>query len=372
MPKPHARTRSFKRRKSTAEGLRESSRCRIVIIGVGGAGNNIVSRLMDVGITDAECIAVNTDLQQLSASKANEKVLIGEKTNKSKGADGDPEIGRRAAKESQALIQNLLNNVDVVFVTAGLGGGTGTGAAPIVAEIARGKGAVVVGVATTPFKTEKERMERAIRALEDMQRVCDTLIVVDNNKILEKIPRLQPSEAFKVTDQMVANLIKEIVETISAPNLINLDFADFKTVVRKGGLAVVGMGQSDAPNRAEEAVRIALGSPLFDMRLASATGALVHVSGDNQLTIEEANRVGEIVTEIMGHKTSVVWGAKVDPDTDGFLKVTLVMTGVHSPYTLSWLENIMPKLDDLESPYGEPEKTLPIDLGLDQIEDFEE
>lgn len=352
MAKPHARASCSAVRKDAFERLREPSRCRILIIGVGEAGNNIVNRLMEMGVAGAKCVAVNADFQHFGVSNATKK-------------------GRTTIEESGALIVNLLSNVDVVFVTASLGGVTGAAAASAIAKIARGKGSVVVGVVTTRFETKKERTERAIVALEDMQRACDTVVVVDDNKIIEGFPRLQPSEAFKVADQVLANLIRGIVETISAPSLIKLDFADFKNVVRKGGFAVVSIGESDAPNRAEEAVRNALGNPLLDIDYAEATGALVHVSGDNQMTIEEANRVGEIVTEIIGNKASVVWGAKVDPKTEGFLKVTLVMTGMRSPY-ISWFGSIVPKLYDLESSYAEPEKALPIDLSLDQIENFGE
>jgi len=195
--------------------------------------------------------------------------------------------------------------------------------------------------------------------------------VIDNNKLMQLVPQLPINEAFRVADQVLANMIKGIVETISAPSLINLDFADFKTIVRRGGVAVVGVGESDAPNRAEEAVRDALKSPLLDVDYVGATGALIHVTGDTQMTIEEANRVGEIVTEMMGNNALVIWGARVNPNTDGVLKVTLVMTGVHSPYVLSGFGTMVPQLYDIES-CSEPEKPLPIDLGLDQIENFEE
>jgi cell division protein FtsZ len=340
-------------RKDAFERLREPSRRRILIIGVGESGNNIVNRLMETGVAGAKCVGVNADFRHFGVSNATKK-------------------GRTTIEESESRAIKLLNNVDVVFVTASLNGVTGAAAAPAIAKIARGKGAVVVGVMTTQFETEEERTEHAIVALEDMQRACDTVVVVDSNKIIEGLPRLPPSEAFKVADHALANLIKGIVETISAPSLIKLDFADFKNVVRKGGFAVVRIGESDAPNRAEEAVRNALGNALLDIDYPEATGALVHISGDNQMTIEEANRVGEIVTEIIGNKASVVWGAKVDSKTEGFLKVTLVMTGMRSPYILSWFGSIMPKLYNLESSYAEPEKALPIDLSLDQIENFGE
>jgi len=354
------------------DGVREPGRYRIVVLGIGGAGNNTINRLVEAGVAGAECIAINTDLKHLNAVRATQKMLIGEQVTRGRGAGGDLKVGRAAIEESKKLMDELLNGVDVAFIAAGLGGGTGTTAAPVVAEMARRRGAIVVGVVTTPFRMEKGKIECAASALNEMRRACDTVVVIDNDKLLELVPHLPMNEAFQIADQLLANIIKGIVETISTPSLINLDFADFRTVVRKGGVALVGVGESDAPNRAEEAVRNALKSPLLDVDFAGATGALIHVCGDNHMTIEEANRVGEIVTEMMGHDALVIWGARTNQSTDGFLKVTLVMTGLHSPKILGGIGNIMSKLYDIESSYSEPEKQLPVDLGLDQIENFEE
>ena len=351
------------------EGIRQPGYCHIVVIGVGGAGNNTVSRLMETGATTAECIAINTDALHLNASRANQKLLIGEKLTKGLGVGGNPKLGRAAIEESRKHIEELLTGVDIAFITAGLGGGTGTGAAPIIAEIARRKGAITVGVVTTPFRIEKGRSEYAAIALNEMRRQCDTVVVIDNNKLMQLVPQLPIGEAFRVADQVLANMIKGIVETISTPSLINLDFADFKTIVSRGGVAVVGVGESDAPNRAEEAVRNALRTPLLDVDYAGATGALIHVTGDNQMTIEEANRVGEIVTEMMDCNALVIWGARVNPQQNGKLKVTLVMTGVNSPHILSGFGTIAPQLFNLE-PHAGPEKQLDLKLDLYQMENF--
>jgi len=351
------------------KGIRPPGYCRIMVLGVGGAGNNTITRLMEMGITGAECVAINTDILHLNASRAHQKILIGEKLTRGLGVGGNPVLGRKAIEESQAQIEELLTDVDIAFITAGLGGGTGTGAAPVIAEMARRKGAITVGVVTTPFRIEKGRMEPAAHALTEMRRHCDTVVVIDNNKLMQLVPQLPINEAFRVADQVLANMIKGIVETISAPSLINLDFADFKTVVKRGGVAVVGVGESDAPNRAEEAVRNALRNPLLDVDYAGATGALIHVSGDSQMTIEEANRVGEIVTEMMDEEALVIWGARVNPDLAGTLRVTLVMTGVNSPHLLSGFGAIAPQLYNLE-PYAEPEKPLQIELNLYQLENF--
>jgi len=352
------------------EGLREPGCCRIMVLGVGGAGNNTVNRLMETGIIGAECIAINTDVQHLNAVHASHKVLIGEKTTQGLGSGGDPRVGRAAIEESKEKVEKLIQDVDIVFVTAGLGGGTGTGAAPVVAEIARRLGAIVVGVVTTPFRIEKGRIFYAAQGLNAMRRSCDTVIVIDNNKLMESVPQLPLNEAFAVADNVLANMVKGIVETISTPSLVNLDFADFRTIVKRGGVAVVGIGESDAPNRAEEAVRRALRSPLIDIDYAGATGAMIHVSGDGQMTIEEANRVGEIITEVMSDESLVIWGARVNPDMAGVLRVTLVMTGVRSPNLLSGFGTIAPRIFNIE-PQAEPEKTLNVDLGLDQLESLE-
>jgi cell division protein FtsZ len=349
------------------EEIRPPSFCRMLVLGVGGAGNNTVTRLMEMGIVGAECIAINTDALHLNISKAHRKILIGEKLTKGLGVGGDPQLGRAAIEESRKRIEELLNGADIVFITAGLGGGTGTGAAPVIAEIAKKKGALTVGVVTTPFRIEKGRIEYAAQALTEMRRHCDTVVVIDNNKLIHLAPNMPINEAFKIADQVLANMIKGIVETISAPSLINLDFADFKTIVKRGGLAVIGVGESDAPNRAEEAVRNALRNPLLDVDYAGAKGALIHVSGDAQMTIEEANRVGEIVTEMMDDDALVIWGARVNPEMDGKLKVTLVLTGVNSPYIPSGLGAIAPQLFNLE-PYAELEKPLGIKLDLYQME----
>jgi len=349
------------------DGVKQPDHCRVLVIGVGGAGNNTVSRLTEMSATGIEGIAINTDALHLRVSKANRKILIGEKLTQGLGVGGDPKLGRAAIEESRQTVEELLADVDIVFVTAGLGGGTGTGAAPAVAEMARRKGAIVVGVVTTPFRIEKGRMQFANNALTEMRRQCDTVVVIDNNKLMQLVPQLPISEAFKVADQVLAKMIKGIVETISEPSLINLDFADFKTIVKRGGMAIVGVGESDAPNRAEEAVRNALRSPLLDVDYAGATGALIHVTGDNQMTIEEANRVGEIVTEMMDDNALVIWGARVSPEQAGKLKVTLVMTGVNSPHIMGGFGSIAPQLFNME-PHSEPEEHLDLDLDIYQME----
>lgn len=329
--------------------------CRILVIGVGEAGNNVVTRLRNTGISGAECIAVNKDPVYLSNRRTS---------------GGDLKLELATIEKNKKRIEDLLAEVDITFITAGLEGGTETGVAPVIAEIARRKGAVTVGLVAVPFRIEKGRLGHAAQALTEMRRKCDTVVVIDHNKLLQLVSQLPGSESSGVGDQFLANMIKGITETISTPSLINLDFADFKNIVRRSGVAVVGVGESDAPNRAEEAVKNALASLLLDIDYAGATGALVFVSGDNQMTIEEANRVGEVVTEVMDDNASVMWGARVNPELDGVLGVTLLMTGGKSSRLLSGLGTIAPQLFNME-PYVEPERSLDIDLNLYQMENFQ-
>ena len=344
--------------------------CRIMVLGIGGAGNRTVSRLNEKGLRGCECVAINTDLHDLNSVHAARKVLIGEGVTRGLSAGGNPRIGREAAEQSKVHIESLLESVDVAFVVAGLGGGTGSGAAPVVADIAHQRGAIVVGVVTTPLRTESERLETASRSLKELTSVCDTIVLMDNNKFGDSTLRVPAAEAFSLADSAMVNLIEGIVESISLPNLVNLNLADFRNIVGKGGLGIVGVGKSGAPsqNRAEEAVRNALGSPLFDVDYAEAKGALIHVTGGPSMTVEEAKHVEQIVSNMIGHDARVGWGANIDPSFEDGLEVTIVMTGMRSPRLLSGLGNMLSELYDVESSFPSHEKPLQIDLGLDQIE----
>ncbi len=373
MARQRRQTRASKPAKArrTKSKILSEPRCRIAILGVGGAGNKIIGQLGCNGVSGAECTAINTDLKDLNSVGAVRKVLIGEKVTCGLSAGGNPETGKAAAYESRALLESLVDNVDVAFVVVGVGGGTGTGAAPVVAEVARSKGAAVVGVVATPFNNDEYRSGFVTDALDDMRRACDTIVVVDNDRILKSIHTLPPAEACKLVDQSIANMIEGIVETLSEPSMINLDVADFKTIVKEGGMAAFAVGESKSLNRAEEAVQNALSTSLFNVDYAGATGALIQVSGDPNMTIQEVDRVKELVENKMGGNARVAWGARVSPDREGSLRVTLVMTGVNSLHTHG-LRNMMPELYDIEQSQSEHEKSLPIDLGLDQIECFEE
>ncbi|RJS90521.1 cell division protein FtsZ [Candidatus Bathyarchaeota archaeon] len=357
----------YTRHEVTERGLIEPGRCRILILGVGGAGNNTLDRLMRLGVGGAECIAINTDIQHLEMIHADKKVLIGEKVTRGLGAGGKPKVGREAILESRRKIENLVEGVDIAFVTAGMGGGTGTGAAPVVAEICKRKGAIVVGVITMPFRHEKGRIDFAVQGLTEMRRATDTTVIIDNNKLMDLVPQLPINDAFTLADEILANMVKGIVETIALPSLINLDFADFKTIMEQGDVAIVGLGESDAPNRAEEAARNAMSHFLLDVDYEGANGALIHISGGKDLTLGEAVRTAEIVTEMMDEKAMVIWGARVDPSLGDLLRVTLVLTGIRSPQILGGYRFPRTELFNLE-PYAGPEEPLKIDLGLYQME----
>jgi cell division protein FtsZ len=349
------------------EGLREPGFAKIMVLGVGGAGNNTVNRLMETGIIGAECVAINTDRQHLDAVHACHKFLIGEKTTRGLGAGADPYVGRMAMEESKQKISSFLHNADVIFIAAGMGGGTGTAAAPIIAEMGRERGAIVVGVVTMPFRHERARLTVAAQGLSEMRRFCDTVVVIDNNKLMELVPQLPINEAFNVADGILANMVGGITNIISMPSLINLDFADFRTIIRRGGLALVGIGESDAPNRAEEAVRSALQCPLLDVNYDGAHGALIHVSGNDSLTLAEASQVAEIVTERLDEEALVIWGARIDERLDKSMKVTLVLTGIDSPYIYTGYTGIPSDLDNAETDL-EFDQRINLDLRLEQLE----
>jgi len=358
---------SWTRHEIDSKGLRRPGECKIIIIGVGGCGNNTIDRLMKSGMGGAECIAINTDVQHLNNIHADKKLLIGEKLTRGLGAGNMPEVGKDAMIESADMIERLVAGTDIVFITAGMGGGTGTGAAPVVAEIAKERGAIVVGVITMPFRHEKGRLDYAREGLNKIRKATHTTVIIDNNKLMDLVPQLPINTAFTFADSILANMVKGIVETIALPSLINLDFADFRTIMTKGDVAIVGMGQSNSPDRAEEAARNALEHMLLDVDYSGADGALIHVSGGPDMSLGEAVRAAECVTEMMDDKAMVIWGSRVDPDMNDMLRVTLVLTGIRSPQLVSGFEVPQVKLYQME-PMAGPEKPLGIELGLYDIE----
>ena len=325
--------------KDLHNGLREPGCARIVVMGCGGGGCNTVDRLKKLEVEGAECIAVNTDQQHLSQVKADRYILIGRHITRGLGAGGYPEIGAASAEESRKELTEVLRDADLVFVAAGLGGGTGTGAAPTIAEIAKESDAIVVGVVTTPFEVERARNEKAREGLRNLRRHSDTVVVIDNNKLLEIAPQLPIDAAFSVADEVLARFVKGITETISLPSLINLDYADVRTIMTNGGVAMVGVGESGEKNRVEEAVKAALDCPLLELDITGATASLIHVSGGTDLTLEEATKGAEIVANRLASDAQVIWGARQDPALEGLIRVMLIVTGVQSPQVLGPHEN---------------------------------
>ena len=325
---------AFETAKGQTVGGVEVGQANIKVFGVGGSGNNMVNWLYQKGIKGAEILAANTDQQHLNMIQADHKFLIGKEVTKGLGCGGFPERGAEAAKESIAKIKDIFKGTDMVFVCAGMGGGTGTGAAPVVAQTAKDCGAIVIGTVTMPFKIERARVEKAEFGLEQLRRVSDTVIVIDNNRLVSIAGNLPIKQAFAVANELVATMIKGIVETIAVPSLVNLDYADVKAIMTNGGVAVIGVGSSDTNNRVQEAVNGALSNPLLDISYAGATGALIHVHGGPEMTLDEINQVGEKVTESLDPDANVIWGARVTDDMKGKLIVMTIVTGVKSPWVL--------------------------------------
>ncbi|MFT4326231.1 MAG: cell division protein FtsZ [Candidatus Woesearchaeota archaeon] len=306
----------------------------IKVIGCGGAGNNMVNWLYKKGVDGAEVIACNTDRQHLEVIEADKKFLIGKDITRGLGAGGYPQKGAEAAQESIQEIKESLKGSDMVFVCAGMGGGTGTGSAPIVANVARETGAIVIGTVTMPFGIERARVDKAEFGLMQLRDVSDTVIVIDNNRLVQIAGNLPIQQAFAVANELISTMIKGIVETIAVPSLVNVDYADVKAIMTGGGVAVIGVGSSDTNNRVEEAVNGALSNPLLDVSYEGATGSLIHIHGGPDLTLDDVNKIGELVTESMDSDANCIWGARVTDDMKGKLTVMTIMTGVNSPYVM--------------------------------------
>src|SRR3989338_7808886 len=316
---------------SAYDGL-DMSQANIKVIGVGGAGNNMVGWLYRKGIKGAEIIATNTDHQHLNITPSDRKFLIGKDCTRGLGCGGFPNKGAEAAQESLNQIKEALKTSDMVFVCAGMGGGTGTGAAPVVAQVAKDTGAIVIGTVTMPFNIERARCDKAEFGLQQLRQVCDTVIVIDNNRLVQIAGNLPIQQAFAVANELVATMIKGIVETIAVPSLVNLDYADVKAIMSNGGVAAIGVGTSDTENRVEEATKGALNNPLLDISYEGATGALIHVAGGPDMTLENINKVGELVTESLDDDANVIWGARVSDELKGRIIVMTIVTGVQSPW----------------------------------------
>lgn len=312
----------------------KAGKANIKVIGIGGCGCNMVTWLFNKSISGATVYGVNTDALHLSVTKADEKILIGKELTRGLGAGGMPRKGREAAKESLVDLKKSVSNADMVFVLAGLGGGTGTGAAPVVAQLAKETGAVVIAVVTMPFESEKARIDKAEFGLQELREVTDTCIVLDNNRLVDIAGQLPLEQAFAVANELVSTMVKGIVETITLPSLINLDYADVSAIMKNGGVAVIGIGESDAQDRVIEAVKQALTHPLLDVDYKGASGALIHITCGPDLKLEEFDLIGRTVSENLGPEANVIIGARISKDFMGKVRVITIMTGVKSPYVL--------------------------------------
>jgi len=307
----------------------------IKVVGCGGAGTNTISRCVASQITGAALVAINTDAQHLLLADAPHKVLIGKHLTRGLGAGSLPQIGEEASRESEQDIRAAMGHADMVFVTCGLGGGTGTGAAPVVAQLAKETGALTIGVVTLPFSVEGLiRMENAEHGLKRLRDICDTVIVIPNDKLLDIVPNLSLNAAFKVADEVLMRSIKGITEMITMPGLVNLDFADLKTVMKRGGVAMIGLGEAEGENKAVNAVVEALNSPLLEVDISEATGALVNVTGGEDMTISEAERVVEEIYSRVDPNARIIWGTTIDPALKRSIRAMLVITGVKSKQIL--------------------------------------
>ncbi|MBQ2652462.1 MAG: cell division protein FtsZ [Methanobrevibacter sp.] len=311
-------------------------RTNIFVVGAGGAGNNTISRLNEMGIEGATTIAVNTDAQDLFYCQSSKKILLGRQTSKGLGAGGEPTVGEECAEESEDEIRNELEGADMVFVTCGLGGGTGTGSAPIIAKIAKKLGALTVAVATMPFSAEGiKRRENAEQGLEKLQEAADTVIVIPNDKLLEVAPNLPLNKAFMVSDEILGRAVKGITELITKKGLVSLDFADIRSIMSGSGMAMIGMGESDSGDRALESVHEALSSPLLDIDISNATGALVNISGSSDLTLHEAEKIVQVVADKLDPEANIIWGTQIDESLQNMVRTTVVVSGIKSNYDIN-------------------------------------
>jgi len=308
---------------------------RIVVVGCGGAGNNTINRLYNIGVDGADTVALNTDKQHLKQIQADTKILVGKEQTKGLGAGGEPSVGEKATKQSASTIKEVLSDADMVFITAGMGGGTGTGAAPVVAEVAKDIGAVVMAMVSTPFDVERARLNAAKEGLDKLTAEADSVIVLDNNRLRDYVPNLPLGDAFSVMDQIIAETVKGISETITQPSLINLDYADMANIMDSGGVSVMLVGESKDKNKVDDVVDNAMEHALLDVDYRGATGGLVHITGGENLTLDEAQGISEKITARIRDNANLIWGARINEDYNDKVRVMAIMTGVQSDQLLS-------------------------------------
>jgi len=335
---------------------------KITVVGCGGAGGNTVTRMTEEGIHGAKLVAANTDAQHLADEvAADTKILIGRERTGGRGAGSVPKIGEEAAQENIGDIQHSISGSDMVFVTAGLGGGTGTGAAPVVAQAAQEAGALTISIVTIPFTAEGERRRaNADAGLERLRAVSDTVIVVPNDRLLDYAPSMPLQDAFKICDRVLMRSVKGMTELITKPGLVNVDFADVRTIMENGGVAMIGLGESDSENKAQDSIRSALRSPLLDVEFDGANSALVNVVGGPDMSIEEAEGVVEEIYDRIDPDARIIWGASVNQEFEGKMETMIVVTGVDSPQIYGKSE--------AEREREREEESAELDGGIDYVE----
>lgn len=334
----------------------------IKVIGVGGGGNNAVNRMIEHGVQGVEFIAVNTDAQALNLSKAEHKLQIGSKLTRGLGAGANPEIGRKAAEESREQIEEVLKGADMVFVTAGMGGGTGTGAAPVIASIAREQGALTVGVVTRPFSFEgRKRHTQAIGGIQAMKEAVDTLIVIPNDKLLQIVDKSTPMlEAFREADNVLRQGVQGISDLIATPGLINLDFADVKTIMSDKGSALMGIGISTGENRAVEAAKKAISSPLLETSIDGAKGVIMNITGGTNLSLYEVQEAADIVSSAADDEVNLIFGAVINEDLSDEIIVTVIATGFSDDVATGRIQPSRPTNNTLRAAQNQTQSQEPV------------
>jgi cell division protein FtsZ len=327
--------RAFTAQDEELQKILQGLKTNIKIIGCGGGGSNTVNRLAEAGIIGAELYAANTDAQHLLMTRAPHKILLGRRVTRGLGAGALPQVGEEAAREAEEDIKKAVAEADIVFITCGLGGGTGTGSAPFVAQMAKEAGALTIAICTYPFQAEGAiRAENAEWGLDRLRNLADTVIVIPNDRLLDIVPKLSLNAAFKVADEVLMRSIKGITEIVTKPGLVNLDFNDIKTVMKAGGVAMIGLGESDDDDRAVSAVMEAINSPLIEMDITEASAALVNVTGGADMTVTEAEQVAEIIQSKISSGARIIWGAAIDETLENTIRVMVVITGVKSRHIL--------------------------------------
>jgi len=327
-------------------------KAKIVVVGCGGAGQNAVTRLTEMGIEGATTVSLNADAKHLAVGKADKKILIGKELTRGLGCGGYPEIGKKCAEESRNEIKDSIEGADLVFAVAGLGKGTGTGSIPVVCEMSKAQGAIVIAVVTMPFKLEGSRIAKAEDGLASLRQVCDTAIVIENDKLLKYAGNMSIQNAFAVADELIASMVKGITETITLPSLVNLDYADVRAVMHTGGVAAIGVGESNSSDRAKDAISKALLNPLLEVDYTGAAGALVHITGGPDMKLDEVNMIGEAVAQHLDPSAQVFWGARILPEFEGKIQVISIITGVKSPYILGPVSFERPVVKEISHTLG--------------------